>query len=124
MSKTMPLLLAVEDDPILRIDFIYVAEAAGYDTIEASSADEALEILEMRDDIRVVFTDINMPGSLDGLGLAKRIQELWPQTIIVVCSGNAAPAAGLLPPGATFVPKPCSGPRVEGLLDSIRSQIT
>jgi CheY-like chemotaxis protein len=65
-----PVILVVEDEYFLRMNAVEMIEAAGYVVLEASNADEAIEILENRDDIRVVFTDIQMPGSMDGLKLA------------------------------------------------------
>ena len=63
-------------------------EAAGYKAIEASNADEAIAILEMRKDIRIVFTDIDMPGSMDGLRLAHAIRDRWPPIELILTSGH------------------------------------
>lgn len=64
------LVLVVEDDYLLRIVAVSFLEDAGFATLEARSADEAIALLEARRDIRMVFTDIDMPGSMDGLRLA------------------------------------------------------
>ena len=71
-------MLVVEDEPLSRIHALNLVEEAGYVAIEASNADEAISILEARKDIRIVFTDIDMPGSMDGLKLARAIRHRWP----------------------------------------------
>lgn len=87
--------LVVEDEALLRLDLATHLEQAGYRVIEAGSASEAIEILEQDRSIRVVFTDIRMPGDMDGLALAKAVRERWPPTIIVICSANTFDAAEL-----------------------------
>jgi CheY-like chemotaxis protein len=73
-----PVVLIVEDDILIRIDAIDMIRSGGFEAVEAKDADEAIEILERRLDITVVFTDINMPGSMDGLKLAAAIRGRWP----------------------------------------------
>ena len=73
-----PHVLVVEDEFFSRLHAVNLVEAAGYKAIEASNADEAIAILESRKDIRIVFTDIDMPGSMDGLKLARAIRDRWP----------------------------------------------
>lgn len=118
------MMLVVEDELFVRLDFVDQANAAGFATLEASSAAEAMTILERRDDIRVVFTDIRMPGEMDGLELARTIRDRWPPTIIVICSGNEPPSQADLPRGVTFMPKPCSGPKTEELLSTIKTELS
>jgi DNA-binding NtrC family response regulator len=72
------IVLVVEDDAIQRWFAVSMVEAAGFEAIEAGNADEAVRILESRKDIRIVFTDINMPGSMDGMKLAACIRDRWP----------------------------------------------
>ena len=74
--------------------------------IEAANADEAIAILESRADIRVVFTDIHMPGSMDGLKLAHAVRDRWPPIKIIVTSGRDRLSAGDLPDGGRFFSKP------------------
>lgn len=95
--------LVVEDDPLLRLDMTLAFSDAGFSVIEAGSADEALDILETRQTIGLVVTDIEMPGKLDGLKLADIVARRWPDTGIFVTSGKIRPAAGT--PGQ-FFPKP------------------
>jgi CheY-like chemotaxis protein len=101
--------LVVEDEPLLRLDIAEGFEAAGFKTFEAGSAAEAIEILQREPEIRVVFTDIDMPGTMDGLELAHLIRERWPPTILIVSSGRQYPAPDALPPAARFIPKPYWG---------------
>lgn len=118
-----PTLLVVEDEILIRLDFVDLAKTAGFETLEAGDAAEALHILNSRSDIRVVFTDIRMPGEMDGLDLAHQVRERWPPTIIVICSGNEPPDQDALPLDATFMPKPCTRPKVEQLLSEIRASL-
>lgn len=83
--------------------------AAGeFDVIEAANADEAIDILETRLDITVVFTDIQMPGSMDGLRLAAAVRDRWPPIKIVATSGQVTIGRDDLPDGGCFLPKPYS----------------
>ncbi|MAC11677.1 response regulator [Novosphingopyxis iocasae] len=100
------LILVVEDDPLQRLGMIDLVEDAGFQAIEARDADQAIEILESRCDIRVVFTDIDMPGSMDGLKLAAAVRKRWPPIEIIVTSGGRKPVLEELPARATFLPKP------------------
>jgi CheY-like chemotaxis protein len=80
--------LVVEDDELQRMLATTLVEEAGYDAVEADSADEAITILESRKDIRIVFTDIEMPGSMDGLKLARAIRDRWPPIGLILTSGR------------------------------------
>jgi len=82
-----------------------IAEA-GFEPVWATNADQAIAILESRDDIRVIFTDINMPGSMDGLKLARAVRGRWPPIKIIVTSAFAVGDESLLPMGSKFIPKP------------------
>ena len=96
--------LVVEDEPlILWVALVMVADA-GFEAVGAADADEAIQILESRDDIRVVFTDINMPGSMDGVKLAHAVRGRWPPLKIIVTSALAPERE--LPAGSVFLPKP------------------
>jgi two-component system, response regulator PdtaR len=98
--------LIVEDEFLIRMDAVDMIRAAGFDVIEAANADEAILILEDRLDITVVFTDIHMPGSMDGLKLAAAIRGRWPPIRIVATSGRAKIGEDDLPSGSRFLPKP------------------
>jgi CheY-like chemotaxis protein len=103
-SKTV--VLVVEDLPVLRLMAAAVAEDAGFEAVEAANADEAVRILESREDIRIVFTDIDMPGSMDGMKLAACIRDRWPPVEIILTSGHFAAKDVVLPARGVFVAKP------------------
>jgi two-component system, response regulator PdtaR len=84
--------------------------------IEAANADEAIDILENRSDIRIVFTDIRMPGSMDGLKLARAVRDRWPPIKIIVTSGHEYPSEDDLPEGGRFFPKPYDPPQIQAAL--------
>jgi CheY-like chemotaxis protein len=107
-----PVVLVVEDEVLLRMDAAEVIQSAGFDVLEARSADEAISILEQRNDIRLIFTDINMPGSMDGVKLAHFVKNRWPPIKIIATSGHAKIDANELPEGSLFVPKPYAGAEV------------
>jgi CheY-like chemotaxis protein len=98
--------LIVEDEGLVRASAVDWVEEAGFETIEATDADEAIRILESRDDIRVVFTDINIHGSMDGLRLAHVVRNHWPPIKLVVTSGRRLPAETDLQDGGRFLAKP------------------
>jgi CheY-like chemotaxis protein len=105
MSKKT-VILVVEDEAIIRMGAIQMLEDAGFEVVEASNAHDALGILENRNDIRAVFTDINMPGTLDGLRLARMVRGRWPPIHLIVTSGLLSPNDNDLPPGGRFIRKP------------------
>src|SRR6476660_2495130 len=86
-----PTVLVVEDEMLLRMRAIDIVEDAGFTPIEAVNADDALAILESRSDIELLFTDIQMPGSMDGLKLALAVHERWPSIKIILVSGKLTP---------------------------------
>lgn len=88
LKPPLPVALIVDDEPLLRMLAVNIAEGAGFATIEAGNADEAVAILETRSDIVVVLTDVNMPGSMDGLRLAHAVCNRWPPIRIIVGSGQ------------------------------------
>jgi CheY-like chemotaxis protein len=100
----MPTVLVVEDDTLVRLGVIEGLEDAGFGVIEAGSADEAIAVLEARQDIHLVFTDIDMPGSMDGLKLAAAVRDRWPPVHIIITTGKSRPLE--IPANALFIPKP------------------
>jgi CheY-like chemotaxis protein len=100
--------LIVEDELVIRLNAVEMIEEAGFEVVEAASADEAIAILESRLDITVVFTDIQMPGSMDGLKLAAAVRDRWPPIMIVATSGRVKLGPGDLPKGSRFLQKPYS----------------
>jgi len=101
-----PVVLLVENAAIIRMTAFDIITDAGFEVIEASNADEAICILESRDDIRVVFTDIGMPGSMDGLKLSHAVRNRWPPVKLIVTSGFATVSERDLPVGGCFIRKP------------------
>ena len=90
-AASPPKVLVVEDEMMLRMRAVEIVEDAGFIPIEAVNADEALAILESRSDIDLLFTDIQMPGSMDGLKLAHAVHERWPSIKIILVSGKLTP---------------------------------
>ncbi len=101
-----PLMLIVEDEPLIRMCAVDFAEEAGYAALEAQDAAEALEILESREDIGILFTDITLPGEMDGLTLATQAGERWPGMRIMLASGGLSGLPAEAAPGAVRLPKP------------------
>jgi CheY-like chemotaxis protein len=120
MPKSAPVILVVEDEPIIRMGAVDFVIAAGFEALEASSADEAIRILEGRPDIHLVFTDIGLAGTMDGIKLANYVRDRWPPIHLVVVSGNLVVDQSLLPVGAKFFPKPYRNSAiVEALLGTL-----
>jgi CheY-like chemotaxis protein len=105
-SCVAAVVLIVEDEMMLRLRAVDIVEDAGYTPIEALDADEAVAILESRSDIALMCTDIQMPGSMDGLGLAHAVHKRWPSIKIIVVSGQVNPLSTDLPPCSRFFSKP------------------
>ena len=101
-----PLVLIVEDELLLRLNAVSLLEEAGFGVLEAASADDAIALLESRQDIRIVFTDINMPGSMDGLRLAHAIRNRWPPVELVLASGRMGVRNEDMPARGLFLSKP------------------
>lgn len=98
--------LIVEDEAIIRMDVADYISDGSVCALEAMNADEAIRILEGRDDIDVLFTDVNMPGSMDGLELAARVRQRWPRIGIIITSGMVRVGRSALPANASFFEKP------------------
>jgi two-component system, response regulator PdtaR len=108
--------LIVEDEFLIRMDAVEMIRSGGFDVVEAKDADEAITILERRLDITIVFTDVHMPGSMDGLKLAAAIRGRWPPIKIVATSGKARLGTDDLPSGSRFLAKPYSAREIVGTL--------
>ncbi len=92
--------LVVEDEPLVRMFAVDLLEDDGFTVIEATNADEALALLRTRPDVQVLFTDVNMPGSLDGLALARHVATSCPHLTVLIASGQATPRPNEVPKGA------------------------
>ena len=113
------LVLVVEDEFLIRLSTVQMVEEAGCETLEAASADEALAVLVRRPDIDVVFTDVNMPGSMNGLELAQSIAEHWPSVRVVLTTGKVIVRDKDLPEDNRFIPKPFSSDQVARVLHEL-----
>ena len=116
-------MLIVEDEVLIRMEAADMIRTAGFEVLEAENADEAIEILERRLDIRVVFTDVQMPGSMDGLKLAAAISNRWPPIKIVATSGLTGIGKDHLPSGGRFVSKPYSSAQIIGTLREVTGEL-
>ncbi|OJF96631.1 response regulator [Pararhizobium antarcticum] len=125
MAQSRPLgkriVLIVEDEPLLRMMAVDLVEDAGFVAVEASNADEAVRILEMRSDIRIVFTDIDMPGSIDGMMLAAAVRDRWPPIEIIITSGHRRMTDLDLPARSVFFAKPYDTAKVTATLHQMAS---
>src|ERR1700690_1746162 len=121
MARLSPVILIVEDEFLLRMDSAEVIENAGFEVGQAANADEAIAILTARPNIHVVFTDIQMPGSMDGLKLARFVRNRWPPIKIVATSGRVIVGDDDLPDGSVFLPKPYRGTEVVATLREMTS---
>ena len=101
-----PTVLVVEDDALIRLSVVDALMDVGVEVYEAASAAEALLLLRREKDFALIFTDIDMPGAMNGIGLAQTVSEQWPSMRILITSGMNQPSEDVLPSGATFIPKP------------------
>jgi CheY-like chemotaxis protein len=100
------IILTVEDEFLISEYLRGILESAGHRVIATFDADEAIDVLERLRDIELVITDVNMPGSMDGLRLAAAIRDRWPPIHLIVVTGVAPPRRSDLPSGSLFIPKP------------------
>jgi len=116
-SKTVKkTVLIVEDEPLLLMLAVDIVEDAGFEAVTAMNADAAIDILLNRPDIHIVFTDIDMPGSMDGLKLASAVRDRWPPIEIIITSGKSRPTGAEMPARGHFFPKPYNADRVTEML--------
>jgi CheY-like chemotaxis protein len=105
-SEKRPVVLVVEDEALLLMAAIAMVDHAGFEAVEAANSAQAIEILESRMDIRVVFSDIDMPEGIDGVRLAAIIRDRWPEIEIILTSGFVEPSRVELPTRGLFFSKP------------------
>jgi two-component system, response regulator PdtaR len=98
--------LVVEDEALIRFDLVAALQDAGYVVFDAANADEAIVLLATTPSIRLVFTDIDMPGTMDGLKLAAAVRDRWPPVKIIVTSGQRIVEITDMPEGSVFFSKP------------------
>jgi CheY-like chemotaxis protein len=107
-SLSPVVVLVVDDEAMLRFLATDVLEENGFQVLEAEDARAALKVLANHPDVRVLFTDVNMPGALDGLDLAREAHARWPDIKLVITSGRPRPADKDIPDDGRFVAKPYS----------------
>ncbi len=110
-------ILVVEDEPLIRIGMASLVGECGYVALEAANADHAIRLIEKDPDVAVMITDVDMPGSMDGVRLAHFVRDRWPPIQLIVISGKVGVGASELPMGARFFAKPC---RDDLLLAAVR----
>lgn len=101
-------ILIVEDDALIRMAGVDLLERAGFEVVDANSADEAIAILERAPEVELLFTDIDMPGSMNGLELAELVHRRWPNVRLLITSGQTIIQDEDVPDDGRFVPKPYS----------------
>jgi CheY-like chemotaxis protein len=101
-----PLALVVDDEELLRLFAAGLLEEHGFDVLGAENAAAALRVLESRHDVRLLFTDIQMPGTLNGMDLAREVHARWPSVLLVIASGQTKPSRAEIPDDGRFVGKP------------------
>jgi CheY-like chemotaxis protein len=112
--------LVVDDEVFARLFAIQIFLDEGFTVLEAADAEEGLSVLERNEDVGLLFTDINMPGPLDGLALAKRVRDTHPDIALVATSGCMAPGDEALPWGSRFIAKPYTA---HALMTTIRELV-
>ncbi|WP_027054714.1 response regulator [Mesorhizobium erdmanii] len=105
-APSLVTVLVVEDEAFLLFAIADELRELGFEVLEASNADQAIRLLENRPDITILFTDIDMPGSMDGLRLSAAVRDRWPPVKIIITSGKRQPAADAMPSGGVFLSKP------------------
>jgi CheY-like chemotaxis protein len=118
--RDKPVVLLVEDEPLVRMLGADLLTEAGFEVVEANDAEEALEALQAHPEIQVLFTDVNMPGSLDGLALASVARERRPDLKLLIGSGVVRPIQDALPSNGRFLAKPY---RPAAVVDTIRAML-
>jgi CheY-like chemotaxis protein len=126
--KQMPVstatILVVEDEPLVRTFGILFLTDAGFNVLEASNAEEALKVLERGAGVDIVFTDVEMPGALDGFGLAQCVHERWPAIGVIVTSGRCQPQPGAIGSDELFVAKPYASQTLMHKIETCLSSVS
>ena len=118
-ATILAVILVAEDEPFVSLNISEALKGEDYDVITVANADDAFEVLERRDDIHTIFTDIDMPGSMDGLKLAATVRNRWPPVNIIVTTGlSPPPRSDELPTNSIFIAKPYRNAEV---LEAVRS---
>lgn len=119
MSDPIKTMLIVEDEPLIRMCAVEFAEDAGFIAIEASDAESALRMLADRPDVTLLFTDINLPGALDGVELAERAARDHPALRILISSGKPPPPTTRIGAPTAFLPKPYDAAQWQSAIEAL-----
>jgi two-component system, response regulator PdtaR len=117
--KSKAAILVVEDETLVRLWVADLLEENGFSVIEAEQADAALKLLETRPDVKLLFTDVQMPGSLNGMELARTVHARWPHILLVITSGRERPSRAEIPDDGRFVAKPYSADELLGQVNDL-----
>src|SRR3712207_270502 len=116
-----PVVLIVEDEPLVRMLGTDVLEDAGFQVVEAMDAQEALAQLEAHPEVDILFTDVQMPGELDGVALARIVHDRRPDVRLVIASGRTRLEPQEIPDNGRFVPKPYRPDELVGVMREVLS---
>ncbi len=119
MQHNKPVVLVVDDDPLMRLMSFDLVEDEGFEALDAGTGAQALQLLERRSDIGVLVTDIYMPGEINGMQLAAHVFRRWPHIRIIGLSASDEPERIVLPPGSAFFSKPYSHDQVAATLHAM-----
>lgn len=111
-----PVALVVEDEALVRMYACEILEERGFNVLQAATAERALKVMEAAPDVRLLFTDIQMPGAFDGMDLARQVHARWPKVLLVITSGQKTPSRAEIPDDSRFVAKPY---RAEELISEV-----
>jgi CheY-like chemotaxis protein len=120
VTQTSNKVLIVEDEAMILFMIADELRAAGFVVLEARDSDEAIRLLDEHDDVRLLFTDIDMPGSMDGLRLSAVVRDRWPPVRIILTSGKQNPPRAKLPRGSQFMAKPYTP---SGVVRAVRTML-
>jgi two-component system, response regulator PdtaR len=112
-------ILVVEDEALIRYWAADLLEENGFSVLEAEDADAALKVLEARPDVKLLFTDVQMPGSLNGMELAREVHARWPHILLVITSGRERPTRAEIPDDGRFVAKPYTADQLLGQVNDL-----
>lgn len=119
ISQPTPTVLVVEDEALLLFSISDELKEEGFDVLEATNADDAVLLLTTHPEINIMFTDIDMPGSMDGLKLSAVVRDRWPPIRVIVTSGKQRPTRDMLPEDGLFLPKPYTTAGVVAAIASV-----
>jgi CheY-like chemotaxis protein len=118
-ASSQIVILVVDDNGVLRMHAAELLKEAGYEVLEAADTEAAVGFLEARSDIKLLFTDVQLPAGRDGLSLAQQVTRQWPDVLLLITSGGPKIADESIPHDARFLTKPYSNREVLGHIDAM-----